>query len=162
MYNKIKLLFNGIIQVLQKRRKLLDYIINVEKKARKQHKFIISQVELADYRHQAKDIVPGRFLQELTWEKLKRLPVYLDALRIRLERRLVDPGKDATKESRIKPFIQQIKIIRDRCGNNGQPAMTVEQRLILTEYQEMLSEFYVSVFAPELKTIFPVSEKKII
>jgi ATP-dependent helicase HrpA len=154
LYQEARTLFAEIMTVLRKRRELLDYISRVEDKVRVGKRFIISLDELSCFRQQAADIVPPDFLKKMIRRKILRLPAYLDALRIRLERRLVDPARDLAKEARARPFVELAeKVDSDR--------LTSEQRQLLAGYEEMLAEFRISVFAPELKTAFSVSEKKL-
>ncbi|RUM44982.1 MAG: hypothetical protein DSY80_03805, partial [Desulfocapsa sp.] len=80
---------------------------------------------------------------------------YLQALALRIERAEHAPAKDAQKARRIQGALerlQQYKTIK-----HPSPACRKE----LAVYTQMLEEFRVSVFAPELGTAYTISEKRI-
>lgn len=79
----------------------------------------------------------------------------LDYLSIRLERFYVNPHKDAQKEDQTKPFTTRIQHI-----DTGKE-ISDEAAEELRKYQEMVMEFKIAVFAPELKKRFSVSPKKL-
>ena len=109
----------------------------------------------AEYRRQVSMIVPADFLQ---WVARRRLPAmcrYLKALRIRVERAQLSPAKDALKAGQIA--IHEERYARAVSGEN----LSTDLREHLQEYREMIEEFKVSLFAQELGTAYPVSEKRL-
>lgn len=163
LYNEAKVMFGEVMAVLRKRREFLDYVSALEDKVRARQRFIVSLADLAIFRRRAAALVSADFLRNLSRRQVLRLPVYIEALRVRLERRLLDPARDGAKEARVGPFREQLEILLGQlAATPGQMAcLPLEQRELLAEYKEMLAEFHVSVFAPELKTSFSVSEKKL-
>ena len=109
----------------------------------------------AEYRRQVSQIVPADFLQ---WVERGRLPAmcrYLKALRIRVERAQLSSAKDALKAGQVA--IHEERYAQAAHGENP-PALLREH---LREYREMIEEFKVSLFAQELGTAYPVSEKRL-
>jgi len=99
-------------------------------------------------------LFPG-FLTEIKTDWLKQYPRYLIAINKRLEKIRNNPIKD--RESRLKvanfwnDYIERSNKLEEQHRNSKQ----------LDHYRWMLEEYRVSLFAQELKTLFPVSEKRL-
>jgi ATP-dependent helicase HrpA len=102
-------------------------------------------------------LVSKNFLEIYAIDRLTQIPRYLSALRLRLERAKNDPEKDLRKAAQIGPFVQALETMRADIG----PQTPVEIRDAVEEFRWIVEEFKVSVFAPELKTAFPVSAKRL-
>ena len=147
-------IFEAVVLVLQERRATLDAIVKFSALpgapggAGQRERF-------AEYRRQVSLMVPADFLQWVAKPRLPAMCRYLKALRIRIERAQVSPGKDALKA-------RQVAIHEDRyaqaVGGENPSAVFAEH---LREYREMIEEFKVSLFAQELGTAYPVSEKRL-
>ena len=61
---------------------------------------------------------------------------------------------DTAKAAKVIPFMAQLNKL-----NLQEPSP--ECRKLLKEYRKMLAEFKISVFAQEMKTLFPVSPKRL-
>jgi ATP-dependent RNA helicase HrpA len=112
-------------------------------------------------------LVPTDFLDIYPLERLIHLPRYLDALRIRLIRGKVDYDKDRKKADQARPFIEALRRIEeDDVVERGRakpkaPEISPEKKKLIDEYRWMVEEFKVALFAPELKTAFPISPKRL-
>jgi ATP-dependent helicase HrpA len=106
-------------------------------------------------------IVPPDFLQTLDREALGRIPRYLKALRIRVERAHVAPGRDQEKERLVEPYLTQVRELRAGLDLIKIPVQREQASLQVALFSQMVDEFMVSVFAPELKTAMPVSAKRL-
>jgi ATP-dependent helicase HrpA len=102
-------------------------------------------------------IIPGKFLEVYSLDRLTHLPRYLGALQIRLERGRVDPGKDRKKMEQVRPFAEALLRLRE----DIMAETTKEKTLAIDEYRWMVEEFKVSLFAPEIKTAFSISPKRL-
>ena len=86
---------------------------------------------------------------------------------MRLARGKVDYEKDRKKAEQVRPFVDALKRIEHEDlaekGRSRQkaPAASPERRKLIDEYRWMVEEFKVSLFAPELKTAFPISPKRL-
>ncbi len=89
------------------------------------------------------------FVQDVSLAQLKHLPRYLKAIQLRLTRLSHDPNKDARKAEPIIPLWQAYWQRHS------------EENLDLVEFRWMLEELRVSLFAPELKTAYPVSVQRL-
>lgn len=112
----------------------------------------------AEYQSAVARILPADFLDSLTAIELRERGRYLQALALRIERAEHDPKKDALKAQRLKGpegrLAEAEKLLR-----HARPSSPC--RKILQEYAALVEEFRISVFAPELGTRGPVSEKRL-
>jgi ATP-dependent helicase HrpA len=102
-------------------------------------------------------IVPGNFLEVYSLDRLIQLPRHLDALQVRLERGRVDPGKDRKKTEQVRPFAEALLHLREDIS----PEASRKKKAAIEEFRWMVEEFKVSLFAPEIKTAFPISPKRL-
>jgi ATP-dependent RNA helicase HrpA len=99
-------------------------------------------------------LFPG-FLLEVKPEWLEHYPRYLIAITKRLEKIRSNPAKD--RESRLKistlwnDYIERENKLKNQLIHSEQ----------LEYYRWMLEEYRVSLFSQELKTLFPISEKRL-
>ena len=88
---------------------------------------------------------------------MRLLPRYLRALGIRAERAYVSPEKDLAKEAQIESFRAELGEIRKRILSRP----TQEGLDFIEDVAQMIEEFKISLFAPEIKTLYPISAKRI-
>ena len=103
-------------------------------------------------------LVPSDFLRRYSLERLKHIPRYLEALRLRVERARHDPAKDRAKAEQASRFILAL----ENLGKEVHADTPSEKKVEIEEYRWMVEGFKVSLFAPELKTAFPVSAKRLL
>ena len=152
LFPAAKVIFNEILGVLQERRATLDSIAKFVTASGNQPG---QEERFGVYRQEAARIVPADFLQWMTRQRFPALCRYLKALRIRIERAHVFPQKEAVKA-------RQVAVHEDRFAMAAaKKDVSPELQALLKEYREMLEEFKVSLFAQELGTAFPVSEKRL-
>jgi len=137
-----------VISLLQERLAVLDFIRIQEEKG-------LTRLIADGFRQQVMDLVPIRFLQNLTGNELRHIPRYLKAIKIRLERRQHNPAKDLAREQEFLPFQENLAQALKH------EVVTLQQKELLAEYQMMVQEFSVSLFAQELRTAIPVSAKRL-
>jgi ATP-dependent helicase HrpA len=101
-------------------------------------------------------LLPHDFLQTAEPDQFQHIKKYLQALALRIERAEHSPAKDDRKACRLQPVLQRLEQIEKKFTCRS-PAC----RSSVARYQQMAEEFRVSVFAPELGTAFPVSEKRL-
>ena len=100
-------------------------------------------------------LLPPRFLEQISFERLKDLPRYLKALLTRLERAALNPQKDAERAAQLAPYAQVVS------GFAAKPSNVPEVRAMQEEFRWLVEEFKVSLFAQELGTAVPVSAKRL-
>ncbi len=100
-------------------------------------------------------LVPPRFLERISYERLLHLPRYLKALLIRAERAALNPAKDQERAHRLAPYQEVLKQLQ------AVPATSPEAQQGLEAFRWLVEEFKVSLFAQELGTAVPVSPKRL-
>jgi ATP-dependent helicase HrpA len=144
-----------VIDVLRERRAVLDFVAGMEQNCRKKSKLGITLADCTLLRQEVTELLPPRFLQKIDLSDLSRFPRYLKALRIRLERKMLNPAKDAEKAAQLAVHQERLKHFRK------QESLSPEQLQMVREFALMIEEFKVSLFAQELKTSFPISAKRL-
>jgi ATP-dependent helicase HrpA len=100
-------------------------------------------------------LLPPRFLEEISFDRLPHVPRYLKALLTRLERAALNPGKDQERARQLAPYQNAWQQLQ------AAPPRSTEARQAMQEFRWMIEEFKVSLFAQELGTAQPVSAKRL-
>jgi ATP-dependent helicase HrpA len=103
-------------------------------------------------------LVPKDFLTKYPLARLKHIPRYLEALHSRVQRAKLDPVKDWTKAEQASRFIDAAK----KHSEKDAADISFDIQADIEEFRWMVEEFKVSLFAPELKTAFPISPKRLL
>jgi ATP-dependent helicase HrpA len=108
-----------------------------------------------DMQSQLAHLVPADLMLNAPPSRLRHLPRYLRAMKVRIERLEHDPNKDQTKAGPVVALWQKFVATRDGAATRG---LQLDK---LAELGWLLEELRVQTFAPELKTAVPVSLKRI-
>ena len=100
-------------------------------------------------------MLPPRFLEQISFDRLPHVPRYLKALHTRIERAVLNPIKDQERHRQIAPYQAALKALQ------AAPPRSAEARQGMEEFRWMIEEFKVSIFAQELGTAQPVSSKRL-
>ena len=106
-----------------------------------------------DMRDQLQLLVYGGFIATTPYPALKQFPRYFKAMIYRLEKSAQDPQRDARLLGELTPFWKKYW---DRV-KTGKDKTTPER----DDFRWMLEEFRVSLFAQPLKTLYPISAKRL-
>lgn len=101
-------------------------------------------------------LAPG-FATRTPWAQWPRLPIYLKAMTLRLEKYSGNPARDAAREADIQELEQIWQEKTDSLIKQGLPISDG-----LAGFKWMIEELRVSLFAQELKTPYPVSVKRLL
>ncbi|HOO92205.1 MAG TPA: DUF3418 domain-containing protein, partial [Opitutales bacterium] len=99
-------------------------------------------------------LFPKRFLRVYTLAQIRHFARYLKAVRIRVDRALIDPRKDEEKAARIVPFVKDYNALIGRSAKDPGISRAALNRIFIA-----MEELRVSVFAQELGTNGKISEK---
>ncbi|WP_165010078.1 ATP-dependent RNA helicase HrpA [Neisseria yangbaofengii] len=112
----------------------------------------------------------GRLLRERTnallaegfagrtpWQQWPRLPVYLKAMTLRMDKYSSNPVRDQAREAEIQDLEQMWQAKVDTLIKQGLPVPSE-----IAAFKWMIEELRVSLFAQELKTPYPVSVKRLL
>lgn len=112
---------------------------------------------ILDCQKNLREIVPLNFYSLYSKDEIARLPKYIKALQIRSQRGIAGPAKDSQKRKTIEKLQAKLKILLGELSENS----SNEKKNLIEEFFWDIEELKVSVFAQELKTSYPVSEKKL-
>jgi ATP-dependent helicase HrpA len=101
-------------------------------------------------------LVPDHFVELYDAGRIDHLPRYVSALGFRARRGVENLEKDRAKEASVLPFADALTEMLESLS----PSTTEAKRNAVEAFFWMLEEYKVSVFAQELGTAVPVSEKK--
>lgn len=102
-------------------------------------------------------LMPLNFPEDTGRGEFVGLVRQLRALAIRAERAYADPIKDSLKAERLRPYLDRLLkvkgLLKDGCHE--------EMRNKADRFEFLVNEYRISIFAPELKTLAPVSPKRL-
>ncbi|MDF1615002.1 ATP-dependent RNA helicase HrpA [Desulfurivibrio dismutans] len=157
-YQEARRLHDLVLQVLQERWEVFSAINRLAQPAaagKGKEGPAASAKMVAELQQELAALVPPDFLEHHDAESLARLPRYLKALQIRTQRAGSDPAKDAAKADRLAPLRQRL----EKYPHTAE--LPPRQQILLAEYRLMLEEYKISLFAQEVKTLFPVSPQRL-
>jgi ATP-dependent helicase HrpA len=102
-------------------------------------------------------IAPPDFMQNYSAERLLQVPRYLLALTIAAQRGILHLDKAMGKVREMQLLVEEMQNMID----TNTAAAAAEELKVMDEYYWMVEEYRVSLFAQELKTLFPISRKKL-
>ncbi len=106
-----------------------------------------------DIRSQLEGLLGKEWIARTPYERLQHLPRYLKGINVRLEKLRGNPSRDAQNLAQLQPLLQQWQ--RRLQAQQG----AADERL--EDFQWLLQELRVSLFAQELKTPVIVSVKRL-
>ena len=101
-------------------------------------------------------LAPG-FATRTPWAQWPRLPIYLKAMTLRLEKYSGNPARDAAREADIQELEQNLL---ERINTLTKQGLPISDEL--KAFGWMIEELRVSLFAQELKTPYPISKKRLL
>lgn len=102
-------------------------------------------------------LLAAGFATRTPWAQWPRLPIYLKAMTLRLEKYSSNPARDAAREADTQELEQMWQEKTDNLIKQGLPISDG-----LAAFKWMIEELRVSLFAQELKTPYPVSVKRLL
>ena len=142
-----------LLESLQKRKQTKQKITDWAQRARKSKSF--DQKQYDQYLLNLEQVLPHDFLFQNSYYLSPHTLRYLQALIVRLERAEHSPEKDRKKAAKLIKALNRLRQYEEFSS----PSQSCLE--CLATYKELVEEFRVSVFAPELGTARPVSEKRL-
>ncbi|MEE9309826.1 MAG: ATP-dependent RNA helicase HrpA [Cocleimonas sp.] len=106
---------------------------------------------LNDVKDQMASLVYTGFIDDLSLDELRQYPRYLKGVLKRLDRLAGDANKDRMLRLQVQSLWDDYKKLLKKAGESVE----------LREFRWMLEEFRVSLFAQDLGTAYPVSQKRL-
>ena len=107
-------------------------------------------------RQRLQTLLAAGFATRTPWAQWPRLPIYLKAMTLRLEKYSGNPARDAAREADIQELEN---MWTEKVNALLKQGLTVSDDLAAFRWQ--IEELRVSLFAQELKTPYPVSVKRL-
>ncbi|GAA6135294.1 ATP-dependent RNA helicase HrpA [Oceaniserpentilla sp. 4NH20-0058] len=134
-------------------KQLLQSYHQLNKKMKKQNQLAFAMA-VGDIKKQINNLMPSGFLAYTPYEWLKQYPKYLNAMMSRLDKLQGNIQKDRLMQLKISPWQEQYdELVTQLPANVGCFAPVQQLRWMIEEYR-------VSLFAQELGTTIPVSDKR--
>jgi len=116
---------------------------------------VMNQRGYPGMQEEVQQLVGNDFLRSNTYKQICEFPRYLKSMQRRADRYIQDPAKDRKKAEALSVF-------KKRCSEFAAlKELPARARRELEALRWMLREYEVSVFAQELGTAFPISEKRV-
>ena len=109
---------------------------------------------VADIERQLDQLLSANFIETTPQKWFDELPRYLKAIARRLERLPGNVDRDTELARRAGPFAQALRALELQPANNS-------ARSAVEQLRWMIEEFRVSLYAQDLRTALPVSEKRL-
>lgn len=132
--------------------KVLEHYHSVSKRIKKNATLAWFEA-LSDINAQLACLIYRGFVGEATKSWLKHMPRYIKAINIRLDKLERSPAADKKRQSEIQGHWDRIN--KKLIANSGR----LDDAWLV--YRWMIEEMRVSLFAQELKTVIPISKKKL-
>jgi len=113
------------------------------------------------------DIAPPDLFAREEPLDIPRIERQLKSLAMRLERFILSPAKDEEKARQLAPFLPlAAKLAAKRAGGKNSlrhdgPDFSAKASELAASYLAMVDEFRIALFSPEMKTLMPVSAKRL-
>ncbi|MEK6200848.1 MAG: DUF3418 domain-containing protein, partial [Desulfobulbaceae bacterium] len=149
-----RMICDTIMATLRQRREVTAHIKRFADLARKTHSFDCKRFD--NYEKLLEEILPLNFLERKELAEIQRSDKEMKALMIRIERAYVDPAKDELKASQLTPHLHNFQALQKKEKDLSSKCLQE-----LKKYQEMISQFRITLFAPEIQGGAQMSNKKL-
>jgi ATP-dependent helicase HrpA len=153
-YGAGRTICDTIMATLRQRKEVSAHIQRFADLAKKTHSFIPERYD--EYEKLLNEILPVDFLETKELTDIQRCTRDMKALMIRIERAYVDPAKDALKASQLNPHLQNLLGLRKKVKD-----LSSECLQEMKKYEEMIDQFRITLFAPEIQGGNQMSSKKL-
>ncbi|WP_039949542.1 ATP-dependent RNA helicase HrpA [Vibrio ichthyoenteri] len=144
-----------VVDVAQQVETILTTAFNINKKLKGRIDFTMA-FALSDIKAQIEGLIFKGFATECGWKRLPDILRYMKAIERRMEKLPIDPNKDRLHMLKIESVVSDYKELLNKIPKG----MAVPENV--KEIRWMLEELRVSLFAQQLGTPYPVSDKRVI
>ena len=134
-------------------KQILQAYHQLNKKMKKQNQLAFAMA-VGDIKNQINELLSKGFLAFTPYEWLKQYPKYLNAMMLRLDKLQGNIQKDKLMQLKVAPWQEQYNALLTQLPASAECFEQVQQ------LRWMIEEYRVSLFAQELGTVMPVSDKR--
>jgi ATP-dependent helicase HrpA len=144
----------NIMALVRKRRTAQDTIRKIFAQKSRLAPFPVDKE--ADFLNHLNDIFPLDIFLSTTPPDIQNIDRQLQSLIVRLDRFQGNPGKDSQKAAQLLPYLQKMHQLLEK-----REELSIEALEQLLHFRDLVNEYRISLFSPELKTREPISPKKL-
>jgi ATP-dependent helicase HrpA len=145
---------NAVLTVLETYHEARSTLFNLEKTSLKDTKAVAF---LRSLQNELVRLVPATFIDLYGDNRLILMGRYIKAISIRAQRGLINLEKDLLKTEKLSVYTNRLEELLKELT----PLTSDEKRKSIEEFFWLLEEYKISLFAQELKTALPVSQKRL-
>lgn len=134
----------------------LTLLVDVKKHIKQQKNALALAFTLSDIQQQLQQLFFVGLIYKTPDLWLRQYPRYLRAIQYRLEKAALNPQKDKLALAEIQPYWQRLAGFLQKEGE-----FVLAQNSALQEYRWWIEELRISLFAQTIKTLVPVSAKRL-
>ena len=120
------------------------------------NKFLFPADKKHDFQQHLHDIFPVDLFSDQAPLDFQNISRQMQSLLVRLERFQANPGKDNQKAELLEPYLRKVHQLLAKRESLSEEAL--EQAF---HFSDLVNEYRISLFSPEIKTREPVSPKKL-
>ncbi len=124
--------------------------------AQQSNKFLFPAGNKADFQQHLHDIFPVDLFSDPAPLDFQNINRQMQSLLVRLERFQANPGKDRQKAEQLEPYLLKVHQLLAK-----KDAVSEEALEQVFRFKDLVNEYRISLFSPEIKTREPVSAKKL-
>ncbi|MGF1910919.1 ATP-dependent RNA helicase HrpA [Vibrio kasasachensis] len=143
-----------VVDIAQQVETILTTAFNINKKLKGRIDFTMA-FALSDIKAQVEGLIFKGFATECGWKRLPDILRYMRAIERRMEKLPIDPNKDRLHMLRIESVASDYKELLNKIPKGMEVPENVK------EIRWMIEELRVSLFAQQLGTPYPVSDKRV-
>jgi ATP-dependent helicase HrpA len=134
----------------------LILLVEVKKSIKQQKNSLVLAFTLSDIQLQLEYLFFAGVVYKTPNNWLRQYPRYLRAIQMRLEKAVLNPQKDKLALMEIQPYWKKYQEFLQK-----KESLTVQQNATLEDYRWWIEELRVSLFAQSVKTLVPISLKRL-
>ena len=146
---------DAVVQIAKQVEQILTEVFAINKRLKGRVDFAMAMA-LSDIKGQMSNLVFKGFVTEHAWKRLPDVLRYLNGIERRLEKLAIDPNRDRAQMSKVEHVTQMWQQWKAKLTPVQQQLPEVQ------EIRWMIEELRISLFAQQLGTPYPISDKRII
>jgi ATP-dependent helicase HrpA len=133
----------------------LKLLVDIKKQLKQQKNMLVLAFTISDINQQLSQLFYPGLVYKTPLQWLQQYPKYMRGIQQRLEKAALNPQKDKLQLAEIAPHWQRLADYLTKEGD-----YRLAQNAALIDYRWWIEELRISLFAQTLKTLVPVSDKR--
>ncbi|MEQ4922014.1 ATP-dependent RNA helicase HrpA [Proteus hauseri] len=146
---------DAVVEIAKQVESILTQVFAINKRLKGRVDISVA-FALSDIKAQLGQLVFPGFVTSHSWKRLADIPRYLSAIEKRMEKLAIDPNRDRAQMSRVENVTQQWQQWLGKLNEKQKQQEDVQN------IRWMIEELRVSLFAQQIGTPYPISDKRIL